>query len=306
MAVPVLLLVFNRPEHTRQVMERLRQLRPARLYVHADGPRAGVPGETEKVAAVRAAVAQAVDWPCTVQQLYRTDNAGLREGVYGALNWFFQQEEAGIILEDDCRPDASFFRFCAELLERYRDEEQIMHIGGSNLIESRTKVFETSYVFSRFSFVWGWASWRRAWQKMSLDLEGLDEFIAARDIRSLVSSPLAQIYMLEKFRVTQQKINRSWGYAWFYSILKNNGLCIVPTINLVQNVGVGEAGATNTAEKNDAARLAAGSMDFPLRHPAKRQPDTGLEQAFFYASQKQRRRLLLWYALRKLGLRRQR
>lgn len=303
MTVPVLLLVFNRLEHTRRVLKRLREVRPLRLYVHADGPRAHVHGEDEKVASVRALVQEAVDWPCAVQTFYREQNAGLRDGVYGALNWFFEQEEWGIVLEDDCWPDASFFPFCAELLERYRDDERIMHIGGSNLIDSRTKNLGVSYVFSRFSFVWGWASWRRAWQKMSPELDGLDDFTRAGTIRALVADPLAQGYMLEKFRVTQRRQNRSWGYAWFYSILKNNGLCIVPSVNLVQNVGVGEAGATNTTGKNEAARLAAGRLEFPLQHPLAQQPVPELEQAFFYASQKRRPRLWLWFALHKLGLR---
>lgn len=297
---PVLLLAFNRPEHTRATLLRLREVRPALLYVHCDGPRAHVPDDVEKVDAVRALIQTEIDWPCTVRTLFRTENAGLRKGVFGAVNWFFEQEERGIILEDDCQPDPTFFLFCADLLEKYQSDGEIMHIGGSNLIEACTGTLPESYVFSRFSFVWGWASWRRAWAKMSLDLEGLDEFSA---IGAFIPGNMAQAYMLDKFNTTRLGKNNSWAYAWFYSILKNNGLCIVPTRNLVQNTGVGEEGATNTTQRNTSARLAAGSVSFPLIHPREKKIEPELEQRFFFATQKRRLRLWIWYFLHRMGLR---
>lgn len=298
--VPVLFLVFNRPHHTRVTLNRIRLAAPARLYVHCDGPRAHKAGEAEQVAAVRAIIREGVDWDCRVEYLFRDQNVGLRDGLFGALNWFFEAEPHGIVLEDDCVPDLSFFSFCEELLLLYRDDEQIMHIGGSNLAAQYTATKPASYVFSRFSFVWGWASWRRAWQRMSLNLNGLDEFEQERRIRDFIAVPLAQTYMLDKFRVTQQRKNNSWAYAWFYSILKNNGLCIVPKVNLVQNVGVGEEGATNTTGRNETARKRAGSLSFPLIHPSDRNVDQELEKHFFYTSQKKRFRLWLWGMLRKL------
>jgi len=301
--VPVLFLVFNRPEHTRLALDRIRQARPPRLYVHSDGPRPQVNGEAGRVEQVRTIIGQGVDWDCEVKTLYRAENQGLRQGVFGALNWFFEAEPYGIVLEDDCVPDLSFFPFCAELLEYYRDDEQVMHIGGSNLAEATTADLEASYVFTRFSFVWGWAGWRRAWQKMSPDLEGLDTFEQSGKISRLVGDPMARAYMLDKFRVTQRRENNSWAYAWFYSILKNDGLCLVPKVNLVQNTGVGEAGATNTRGQNEKARLRAQPISFPLVHPESRQPEGMLEKQFFYLSQKRRFRLWLWYLLKITGLR---
>ena len=301
--VPVLFLVFNRPEHTRASLQRIRAAQPVRLYVHCDAARPQVAGEAEKVAAVRAEIQNTIDWPCEVKTLYRTENHGLRNGVSGALNWFFEQEPYGIVLEDDCVPDLTFFPFCAELLERYNDDEQIMHIGCSNLAEARTEGLDSSYVFSRFSFVWGWAGWRRAWKKMSIDLEGLDEFERSGAIGNFIDDRQAQAYMLDKFRVTRRRENNSWAYAWFYSILKNNGLCIVPCVNLIQNTGVGEEGATNTTRQNEPARRPARQMIFPLRHPENRAPHPELEREFFHVSQKSRFRLFLWYGLRSLGLR---
>lgn len=303
MRTAVLFLTFNRPEHTRVALERIRLARPPRLYLHSDGARAQVAGEAEKVARVREILQQGVDWDCEVKTLFRDENQGLRKGVFGAVNWFFEAEPWGIVLEDDCVPDPGFFRFCEEILERYRDDEQLMHIGCSNLAEAYTAHLPASYLFSRFSFVWGWAGWRRAWQKMSIGLDCLDEFERSGAIASFSNDPMAQAYMLDKFRVTQAGGNNSWAYAWFYSILKNKGLCIVPKLNLVQNTGVGEAGATNTKERNEKARLRAQSIPFPLIHPDRRDPDPALERQFFYLSQKSRHRLWLWYALKRLGLR---
>ncbi len=300
---PILFLAFNRPQHTRLALERIREARPARLYVHCDAARPQVAGEAEKVAEVRTVIRETVDWDCALNLLFRDTNQGLRQGVFGALNWFFEAEPYGIVLEDDCVPDRSFFRFCTELLEYYRDDEQVMHIGCSNLAEDYTAGREASYVFSRFSFVWGWAGWRRAWQKMSIDLDGLDVWEQSGAIRNFTADPRAQTYMLDKFHVTRRRENNSWAYAWFYSILKNNGLCIVPKVNLVQNTGVGTAGATNTTAANEKARLQARAISFPLNHPVNREPDPKLEQYFFHLSQKSRPRLLLWYLLRKLRLR---
>lgn len=298
--VALLFLTFNRPQHTRQVLERIRAARPPRLYLHCDGPRPDRPGEEAQVASVRAILENGVDWPCTVHTLYRERNLGLRAGVFDAINWFFRHEPHGIILEDDCVPDASLFRYCEELLLRYADHPQIMHIGCSNLVEEHTRHSPESYVFSRFSLVWGWASWRRAWEKMTLDLADLAEFEERGEIKKLLPNHRAQTYMLDKFRTTQHGKNNSWAYAWFYTILKNNGLCIIPQVNLVENVGVGEAGATHTTGQNARAKRRAQALTFPLHHPVNYLPKPVLEQRFFYATQKQRFRLWLWYVLYRL------
>ncbi|MBK8922898.1 MAG: hypothetical protein IPM81_15535 [Saprospirales bacterium] len=234
--------------------------------------------------------------------LFRPDNEGLRKGVYGALNWFFEQEEWGIVLEDDCVPDPAFFPFCSELLIKYQHEEQIMHIGCSNLLATQTMPTGSSYVFSKFSFVWGWASWRRAWQKMEINLDGLGEFERIGGMRRFLSNAMAREYMLEKFRSTRAGRNNSWAYAWFFSILKNNGLCVVSATNLVENTGIG-AGATHTTGKNKRAQLRSGPIGFPLAHPGCFAVDTRLEMQFFYTTQKRKYRLWLWYILRRLRLR---
>ncbi len=299
--VAVLFLNFNRPAHTSTVLERIRAAQPPRLYLHCDGPRPDRPEEATQVAAVRDLLDSGIDWPCQVQRLYRDHNLGLREGVFDAITWFFRQEPYGIVLEDDCVPDPTLFRYCEELLLRYADDPQIMHIGCSNLIEEQTLDLAASWALSRFSLVWGWASWSRAWDKMTLELAGLDEFEKTGGISNLVPDKKAQRYMLEKFHATQRRENNSWAYAWFYSILKNKGLCIIPHVNLVQNVGVGEANATNTTGRNDQAKRRTQVMTFPLQAPVNYSPEPALEQAIFYATQKRRFRLWLWFILHKMG-----
>lgn len=299
----MLFLVFNRPQHTRATLARLREMAPKKLYIHADGARADRTGEAEKVAAVRAELAK-IDWPCKVQTLLRDRNMGLREGVFDALNWFFAQEERGIVVEDDCLPDASFFCLCETLLEKHADNEQVMHIGGSNLAESATRGLPTSYIFSRFALVWGWATWRRAWAKMSLDLDGLDDFLRAGGLQNFLADAGARAYMADKFWTTKRRENHSWAYAWQYSVLKNKGLCVVPTVNLVENVGIGDADATNTRRQNSAARARAGRLEMPFQHPdAAAAPDPEMELALFFRYQKSRPALWRWRLLKMLGLR---
>lgn len=302
MHTPVLLLFFNRPAPAAAVFSRVRAARPPRLYVHVDGPRVDKQGEDGLVAKCRDLV-EKVDWPCEVFTLFREENMGLRAGVSGAINWFFDSEAQGIVLEDDCHPDLSFFQYCETLLDYYKADDQIMHISGSNVAANKMRHLQESYFGSRFSLVWGWASWRRAWKKMSLDLDGLDDFIAAGNIHKLIDKPAAQAYMLDKFRKTRDGEHNSWAYAWFYSILKHEGYCIVPTKNLVENSGVGLPEATNTKTRFKHLQLKACSVDFPLQHPKVLTPRKTLEMELFYYTQKRKLRLLLWYWLHRIGLR---
>ncbi|MBL7825001.1 MAG: hypothetical protein JNJ57_00105 [Saprospiraceae bacterium] len=302
MQTPVLLLFFNRPDQAGAVLDRVREARPARVYVHVDGPRPNKDDEVAQVEKCRSLV-QSIDWPCEIFTLFRTENKGLRHGVYDALNWFFTAEPEGIILEDDCIPDHSFFQFCETLLKEYRFDNKIMHIAGSNVAERFVKHLPQSVIFSKFSLVWGWASWRRAWQQMTLEFEGLESFVSEEKIKGFIRNPMAQTYMLDKFETTKQGKNNSWAYAWFYSILKNEGLCIVPARNLIQNTGVGTETATNTKASLKHQQVRAGKIEFPLILPTVHQPDPAFEIQLFYHTQKQKWRLFLWYCLHAVGLR---
>ena len=171
----VLFLVFNRLDTTRRVFEAIRKAQPPRLYIAADGARVGKHGEAEKVQAVRDYTMKNIDWKCEVKTLFRDQNLGCKYAVSGGISWFFEQEEQGIILEDDCLPSQSFFWFCEELLERYADDEQIFIITGYNK-QQRWHPEIYDYFFSNFGGIWGWASWRRAWAHFDGDMKDLEYY----------------------------------------------------------------------------------------------------------------------------------
>jgi len=263
MTPPILFLTFNRPNTTAQVFEAIRAVRPARLYVAADGPRPDRPGEAERCADVRR-IATSVDWPCEVRSLFREQNLGCRRAVSGAITWFFEHELEGIILEDDTLPDPSFFRYCNLLLERYRDVPEVMAICGGAYFPPRLAPHE-SYCFSHLFDPWGWATWRRAWQSYDYDLSTLDTVAASGQFRRFDQS--FTDFWITIFKNTKEEQYDSWAYRWIFTILRDSGLVAMPNRNLVSNLGFGE-GATHTVDRqSNLASLATKELTFPLQHP---------------------------------------
>lgn len=285
-STPILLLIFNRPDNVKRVIQNLRLVKPAKLYIAADGPRKEKPEDSHKCQLTRQMLKE-IDWPCEINTRFRDHNLGCRIAVHDAITWFFDQEEAGIILEDDCLPDASFFQFAANLLEKYHDNHQVMHIGGDNPIERITNSKTDSYSFTSMPLVWGWATWRSAWKKMNLSLNGLEDF----NFSQLDLDPLSQKYLAEKFWATKRQENDSWAYAWYFSILLNNGICILPKVNLVSNIGF-NADSTHTTSNNKVRELKSQKISFPLIHPNSIKIDKEIEQQLFYAAQKSKIGLL--------------
>jgi hypothetical protein len=262
----VLFLVFNRPDTTSQVFEAIRRARPAKLYIAADGPRENRAGEAERCAAVRR-IATAVDWTCETYTLLRERNLGCKIAVSSAISWFFEHEAEGIVLEDDCVPDPSFFLYCDELLARYRSDERVMCISGDNFI-SRVWSPQESYYFSRYAHIWGWATWRRAWQNYDVALKEWP----SSDKRALLEqwlpgAPHDRAYWREMFdRVAGGRVD-TWDYQWIYACLKQHAVSCVPKVNLISNIGFGP-GATHTHSPDSKhANLSVGSLPLPLVHP---------------------------------------
>ncbi len=264
---PVLLVVFNRPDTTARVFERIRQAKPRRLYVAADAPRSGKSGEADQCAQVRD-IATRVDWDCELKTSFQEENLGCGLGPVTAYNWFFDQEPEGIILEDDCLPDLSFFWYCQELLEKYRHDTRVMHITGTNFQHGWQRDPDYSYYFSLNPHEWGWASWRRAWQLYDFSIRHFAEVEQKGYLKDTYSSELEYRYRFSKWRNTYGKNEVSWwDYQWVFSLHIHHGLAIVPNQNLVQNIGFG-AGATHTVSTRDPRGLnQAHTIDLPLRHP---------------------------------------
>lgn len=267
LSCPVLFLVFNRPDTTQKVFEAIRQARPSRLYIAADGPRSERLGEAEKVQAVRDYVMNHIDWPCEVKTLFRDSNLGCRLAVSTAIDWFFENEPEGIILEDDTLPDATFFRFAEELLSRYREDERVMIISGDYFHGSAYQPTH-SYFFSRHIHIWGWASWRRAWRHYDHDmaqwptLRNTDWLLTVGD-----GNQDFQRYWTRIFDVAYAGEIDSWGYRWVFSCWAQSGLGILPNCNLVTNIGFGENATHTTSSDGKFAKIPLEPMAFPLSHP---------------------------------------
>ena len=262
--VPILFLVYNRPDVTKRVFERIREVQPKQLFVAADGPRANRAGEQEKCQKVRE-LAVDVDWDCEVKTLFREENLVCRRSVSSAITWFFENVEEGIILEDDCLPNYSFFSFCENLLDRYRDHQSIMMISGDNFQDGK-KRGSASYYFSRYTHIWGWATWRRAWHKYEAEVEGLDSFLTSSLFTQVTTSQKERKYWSNIFRKVRSSSIDSWAYIWHYSVWKNDGLSILPNNNLVSNIGFGPE-ATHTKQKDSALANTSTTNINKIVHP---------------------------------------
>lgn len=265
MKTPVVLIIFNRPDQTEKVFEVIRQAKPPKLLVIADGSRAERPGEAQKCAAARAVIDR-VDWDCEVFKNYSDVNLGCDPRISSGLNWVFETVEEAIILEDDCVPDPTFFRYCEELLERYRHDARVMNISGQNVLFGRHQT-EYSYYFSRYTLCWGWASWRRAWQYFDIDVKLWPEI---RD-QNLIKNVLVDPYAVKVWERTVQLLYdgylTGWDFKWMFACWLQNGFCILPNGNLVTNIGHGSEATHTNDEKSPYNNMLVEAMSFPLKHP---------------------------------------
>jgi hypothetical protein len=265
LTTPVALMIFNRPRHTEQVFARIREARPARLLIVADGARGNRPGEAEKCAAARALTEQ-VDWDCEVSRNYAPDNLGCKRRVSSGLDWVFGQCEEAIILEDDCLPRHSFFRYCAELLEHYRDDKQVTAVSGDNF-QFGKRWTDASYYFSRYPHVWGWATWQRAWQHYDVEMKGWPEARDSRWLNQLFDDQQRVRYWTETFQSVYDGEIDTWDHQWTFACWRMNGLTALPEINLISNIGFG-LDATHTLRGSRFSAMQTEEIDFPLLHPA--------------------------------------
>lgn len=265
-ATPVLFLIFNRPDTTKKVFEAIRQARPTRLYVAADGARPSRAREAALCQETRAIV-QMVDWPCEVKTLFRDRNLGCKVAVSEAISWFFQHETQGIVLEDDCLPAPSFFTFCDTMLERYADDDRIGQISGSSFFADEANLDGLeSYIYSRYGSIWGWASWRRAWLNYDRDLADWEHMKDPMRLAAAFPDARERRYKLALGdRLHTGEID-TWDYQWGFAKAYQNQLSIVPTRNLILNIGFG-ADATHTTRKDSKAPKKLQDLEFPLIAP---------------------------------------
>jgi len=245
---PILFVIFNREDTTKKVFEAIRNIKPSKLYIASDGPRLNKEGEVDICNRVRQ-ITENIDWSCEVKRKYSEKNIGCKLNMSGAIDWLFENEEQGIILEDDCLPNESFFYFCQELLEKYKDIDEVKMISGDNF-QFGNKYGEASYFFSKFPNIWGWATWKRAWTNYDIDMKTYPEFKKTNKIKNIFSDKRIQKFMIRLFdKLYENKMN-TWAGRWVYAIYNNNGICISPNVNLISNIGFGNT-STNTKKEDD-------------------------------------------------------
>jgi hypothetical protein len=262
MQTPVAFLVFNRPDQTKKVFEAIRKAKPEKLLVVADGPRKERSGEAEKCNAVRTVVEQ-IDWNCEVLRNYSEINLGCKRRVSTGIDWIFEQVEEAIILEDDCLPHPTFFSFCEELLGRYKDDERIMMISGTNYL-NEWKPTVQSYHFSYYGGIWGWASWRRAWKYYDVAMKLWSEAEVKDRVRDILCDEAQYKARSEIFDKTFAGEIDTWDYQWSFARLSQSGLSIVPSVNLISNIGFGQDATHTTSNTVTLSNLLTSDLRLPL------------------------------------------
>lgn len=240
---PVLFLIFNRPDTTKIVFEKIKLLKPRYLFISADGPRQNKPAD-RKLCEESRSIINEIDWDCELKTNFKENNLGCKIGVSSGIDWFFSNVDEGIILEDDCLPDISFFNFCETLLLHFRDNERIMHISGVNFQDGVNRG-DGSYYFSRHAHVWGWATWKKAWKKYDVNIIDFREAVKQNIGESFYPDKKMRTIFFRDFERVFLNKKDTWDHQWVYTIMTNNGLSVIPNKNLVSNLGF-DKNATHT------------------------------------------------------------
>lgn len=275
---PILFLVFNRPSTTKIVFETIRHAKPPRLYIAADGPRENKLEDAKLCQEVKGIVSD-IDWNCEVITLFRNKNLGCKKAVSSAITWFFEKEEEGIILEDDVLPLPCFFNYCDELLEKYRNVEDVAMISGNNLISKRFNP-EESYFFSHYANIWGWATWKRTWRQYDVEMKDWNSWSKNGNLRNISdNTPYFEYYWKDQIQAIHDGKMDTWDFQLFFLLWRIKGLCIVPKNNLTSNLGFGTIATHTTGEMPNCVKESEPEeLSFPLIHPStiKRQPKTDI------------------------------
>ena len=228
----VLFIIFNRIEYAKQVFEQIRLAKPPKLYIASDGAREYKVSEAQQVENIRKWVLANIDWNCEVKTRFLEKNSGkIGLGVSDAINWFFENEEDGIIFEEDCVPNQSFFQYCEELLDKYKDDKRIWHITGDAIYEKLNE--KETYYFAKIPHIWGWATWSDRWQHYKFDLKDYDE----KYIQNFSDKKEVQEYWLDILQKMKAKKIDTWDYQWAFCVIAHKGYSITPYKNLINNIG---------------------------------------------------------------------
>lgn len=273
--------VFKNLDSTKQVFAKIREAKPPKLYIVADAARSHVAGEKEKVEAVRRYIEEHIDWKCEVFKNYAQDNMGCGRRISSGLDWVFEKEEQVIILEDDCVPDETFFRYCQEMLEYYKDDERIMMISGNNPYASCYQGDE-DYLFSKVPFIWGWASWRRSWKLYDYDLKSLPENRKSPMFKRVLPTKAYWVYMAEYESLYRHEFD-TWDYQLMYAGILHDKLNIAPRESHVFNIGFSQE-ATHTFRAPKWMKQEVHPVRFPIHFRDELKWDEDFDRSYFKAA----------------------
>ena len=278
--IPILLVFFNREDVVLQTFSRIREAQPKKLYLACDGARENRPEEKQTVDNLRNKIISMIDWDCEVKTRFLDKNVGCSLGVSTAIDWLFDNEEVGIILEDDCVAQKSFFPFVEEMLEFYKNDERIGLIAGYNPIDEKYQI-KTSYCFSKYKSTWGWATWRRVWENMDLNMSWRNSDVAESIIKNMGYEGVDVRYWKYRIKAVDAQFVSAWDWQFFFSQAAQNQLTVYPKVSLISNIGFGE-GATHTSFSANANEyLTSQELEFPLQHPKYVVPDYGFDKRFY-------------------------
>lgn len=262
---PVVFMIFNRPAETGRVFKAIADAKPKKLFIIADGPRSSYPNDVENCAKTRAIV-ENIDWDCEVKRNYSRDNLGLGKRVWTGLDWVFSQVDEAIILEDDCLPAPAFFHYCQSLLEYYRDDKRVMHVGGNNFQFGNNKT-KYSYFFSKYNHIWGWATWKRTWKHYDFYMKSWPEVKKSGMMKRACEDRYERDYWMRIFDgIYLEDPKHTWDYQWVYACWLENGLAAYPSVNLISNIGFGE-NATHTKGNDNPLSCVPAEEIFEIKHP---------------------------------------
>ncbi|TKX66103.1 glycosyltransferase family 2 protein [Halorubrum sp. SP9] len=277
---PVAMMVYNRPEHTARVFDRIADAEPPVLLVVADGPVEGDGEDSERCRETRA-VTEAVDWDCTVYRDYAETNMGIKDRFQSGLDWVFETVDEAIILEDDCLPNRSFFRFIEEMLDEYREDERVMDVSGSNHLET-WKDDVQDYHFTRYGGIWGWGTWADRWELCRQDMEGWND----PEIRSIVEGYWGRNkqwdYVRELYYQAEEGLIETWDYQWGFTRAVNWGLTVAPCKNLVSNIGFGPDATNTKTDNSNLSQIPTHKMSFPVSTRASTGTDPDFDREYFF------------------------
>lgn len=260
--IPILFIIFNRMQTTEQVFKCIRSMQPKTLYIAADGPRENNNEDSEKCAKVRKWVIDSIDWPCDVSTLFRDKNLGCKYAVSGAIKWFFEHVDMGIVLEDDIVADQTFFFFSEEMLLKYQHDTNVSSISGTNLIGT-SYTMDNSYTFSKYGGIWGWASWKRAIRDFDVEMAMWQNRNTQKKIKKTMS--WNQFDFMKNIFNSANSIN-TWDYQWWFHKLSHGMVDIIPAVNLCKNIGFNQDATHTFNIESRIMDLAINPISFPLKH----------------------------------------